>query len=94
MVRVLIERRIAGGMVEGFRLALRNMRLQATPKHGYISGESLQDHADPRHYYVISTWNSVRAWQEWEDSEARRRVMATIGPMLEEPEKITVLEPV
>ena len=60
MIRVLIERRIAEGMVEGFRLALRNMRVQATPQEGYISGESLHDRADPHVYYVISTWNSVR----------------------------------
>ena len=94
MIRVLIERHIAEGMAEKFQLALRNMRLQATHREGYISGESLHDAADPHHYFVISTWNSPSAWHAWENSDARRGVMAAIGPMLEEPEKITVLKTV
>ncbi|MDF1552607.1 MAG: antibiotic biosynthesis monooxygenase [Deferrisomatales bacterium] len=94
MVRVLIERHIAGGMVEEFQLALRNLRLGAAPREGYISGESLHDAADPHHFYVISTWHSAAAWRAWQNSDSRRAVMAAIGPMLEEPEKITVLEPV
>lgn len=94
MVRVLIERHIAEGMVEEFQLALRNMRLHAAPREGYISGESLHAAADPHHFYVISTWNSAAAWGTWQNSDARLKVMAVIGPMLEEPEKITVLKPV
>ena len=94
MVRVLIERHIAEGMVDDFRLALRNMRLQAMPREGYISGESLHDAANPHHYFVISTWNSAAAWRAWEKSDARRAQMAVIGPMLAEPEKVTVLQPV
>ena len=94
MVRVLIERHIVGGMVEEFRVALRNVRLQATHREGYISGESLHDAADPHHYFVISTWNSAAAWEAWQKTGARLQVMAVIGPMLEEPEKVTVLEPV
>ena len=94
MVRVLIERHIAEGMVEEFRLALRTMRGQATPREGYISGESLHDAADPHHYYVISTWNSPAAWGAWQNSDTRRGQMALIGPMLDEPEKITILFPV
>ena len=94
MVRVLIERRIAEGMVEDFRRALRNMRLRATPREGYISGESLQAAGDPHRYFVISTWDSPAGWQAWQKSDARRELMVVVGPMLEEPEKITVLEPV
>ncbi|GAB4264529.1 MAG: hypothetical protein Kow0092_16260 [Deferrisomatales bacterium] len=94
MVRVLIERRISEGMVEAYNLALREMRLQAVQKAGYISGESLRDVTDPFHYVVISTWNAASDWNAWFQSEARRTVLAKIAPMLQEPERITVLEPV
>ncbi len=94
MVRVLIERRISEGMVESYNLALREMRLQAVQKEGYISGETLRNTRNAHHYVVISTWNSRHDWQAWADSEARRQVMAKIAPMLEESEKVTVLEPV
>ena len=92
MVRVLIERRISEGMVETFHQTLREMRREAIHTPGNVSGESLRDTHDHHHYFVISTWNSPQAWQAWNASEGRQRVMARIGPMLEEPEKITVLE--
>lgn len=94
MVRVLIERRVSSAMLEAYGSALREMRLQAVQKPGYISGESLRDVQRPGHFVVISTWNGRGDWEAWAGSESRRRVMARIGPMLEEPEKITVLEPV
>lgn len=94
MVRVLIERRVSEGMLENFNLALREMRLQAVHKPGYISGESLRNAEDPHHFVVLSTWNSLDDWKAWAVSDARRLVMLKIGPMLQEAEKITVLEPV
>ncbi len=94
MVRVLIERRVSEGMLENFNLALREMRLQAVYKPGYISGESLRNAEDAHHFIVLSTWNTLDDWKAWAVSDARRQVMLKIGPMLEEPEKITVLEPI
>ncbi len=94
MVRVLIDRHVSEGMVEDYRRCLREMRLQAVHKEGYISGESLRDAADAHHFVVISTWRSRAAWDAWAGSEARRGVMLRIAPMLEEPERVTVLEPV
>lgn len=94
MVRVLIERRIAEGMTGDFHQALRRMRLEAVQKPGYLSGESWRDARNPNHYVVISTWTSRDDWEAWAVSEARRKTMAVIGPMLDEPEKVTVLEPV
>ena len=93
MVRVLIERRIAEGMVESFHQTLREMRREAIHTPGYISGESLRNTKDHHHFAVLSTWNSVHAWEAWNRSEARRKVMARIGPMLAESERITVFEP-
>jgi heme-degrading monooxygenase HmoA len=93
MVRVLIERRVADGMLGDFYQALHRMRLEALPKRGYISGESWRDARDPHHLVVISSWVSRGDWETWSSSEERRSVMATIGPMLHEPEKVTILEP-
>ena len=94
MIRVLIERRVADGMLESYQLALRTMRAHAVQHDGYISGETLRDTTDPEHFLVISTWTDRAAWERWTASEARHRIMAKIAPMLEAPERITVWEPV
>jgi len=93
MVRVLIERRVSEGMMGDFHQALRRMRLEALQKSGYISGESWRNARTPNHLVVISSWVSRDDWEAWAASEDRRKVMAVIGPMLAEPEKVTVLEP-
>ena len=92
MVRVLIERRVSQGMLGDFHQALRKMRLEALHRSGYISGESWRNAKNPNHFVVISSWISRDDWEAWASSEERRKVMALIGPMLDEPEKVTVLE--
>lgn len=92
MVRVLIERRVSAAMLGEFHQSLRRMRLEALQKTGYISGESWRNVKNPHHLVVISTWASRDDWEQWANSEERRKVMAVIGPMLEEPERVTVLE--
>ncbi|MDW7710631.1 MAG: antibiotic biosynthesis monooxygenase [Deferrisomatales bacterium] len=94
MVRVLIERRVPEGMAGDFLLALRQMRFEAVHRPGYVSGETWRDAADPLRFIVISTWTSRQAWDAWVASDARSRTMALLGPMIDGPEEITVLEPV
>jgi heme-degrading monooxygenase HmoA len=39
---------------------------------GYISGETLISHDDPQKMLVISTWQSIEAWNSWKNSDARK----------------------
>ena len=93
MVRVLIERQIAADMVQQYETVIREMRKVATNTDGYVSGESMRNVADDRHTVVISTWGSRRAWESWSESAPRQRILVKIRPMLDEPERITVLQP-
>ncbi len=89
MIRVLIERRVAEGMVEVYQLAVREVRREATQQPGYISGETLRDAADPCRYVIISTWKVEADWERWAGADARRR----IAPLLKEPERVSVPRP-
>ncbi|MHB8764021.1 MAG: antibiotic biosynthesis monooxygenase family protein [Deferrisomatales bacterium] len=93
MVWVLIERRVAEGMVESFQDALHRARVGSREMPGYLSGETLQETGDRHHFVVISTWASRDDWEAWAASETRRRELVRLAPMLEEPERITVLQP-
>jgi heme-degrading monooxygenase HmoA len=92
MIRVLLERQVAEGMEEDYRRTLVEMRNEAVRFPGYVEGESLRDPNNPQHNVVISSWRSLEDWERWVSSSIRERVLATISPMLEEPEKITVLQ--
>lgn len=93
MIRVLIERHFLAGTAEELRKAELEARQHAIRMAGYISGESLRNMADPQHNLVISTWLSRAHWEAWEASETRARLLSRLEPILSEPEKITVFEP-
>lgn len=59
---------------------------------GFISSEALLNNNDPNHRYVIVTFDNNHNWQQWYKSEKRKKGVAEIMQMLDEPEKIVVLE--
>jgi heme-degrading monooxygenase HmoA len=59
---------------------------------GCISGESLKDRDRPNRRIVMSKWESLEDWENWFRSDARKTVVSEITPMLEDREKITMLE--
>jgi heme-degrading monooxygenase HmoA len=94
MVRVLIERWLAKGEEHLLHEAMRELRREALHVPGYVSGETLRDASDPTHYVVISTWRSIKQWQDWADSEMRKKIEERVRPLLMADERFTVLEPV
>lgn len=92
MIRVLLERHLVEGMEETFRQVQRDVRQSAVGFPGYVSGESLKNQDDDRHYVVVSTWRSRADWDAWAHSEARGQAQAQMSPLLEEPERVTVFE--
>jgi heme-degrading monooxygenase HmoA len=94
MIRVLIERRLLEGVEEDLQKAMREMRREAIHVPGYLSGETLRSVADPNRYVIISSWRSLADWEAWSKSETRQRIEERIGPLLTEPERVTVFEPV
>jgi heme-degrading monooxygenase HmoA len=91
MIRVLIERRIREGAGTEYERTQRELRFEALREHGYLTGETWRDLDDPQHYVVVSTWRSRREWEGWAGSEARRRVLDRLAPLVLS-ERITFLE--
>jgi heme-degrading monooxygenase HmoA len=94
MIRVVIERWLVEEGVGAIERAMRDLRREAIHRPGYVSGESLRDIADLRHFVILSTWRTREEWETWAASDTRREIEGRIGLILAEPEKITVCEPV
>ncbi|BCD98462.1 antibiotic biosynthesis monooxygenase family protein [Marinagarivorans cellulosilyticus] len=91
MIYVLIERRIAEGMATTYDESARDMLQQTYAVPGFISGEAYEDMADNNHRFLLCKWRTSRDWQKWLHSAERAELINRFAPILQEPEKITLL---
>lgn len=92
MIQVLIERRIADGMDSTYEHEARNVIQQTYQARGFISGEAFYEFENSNRRFVMSKWRSVQDWLTWKNSAQRRIITAKLTPLLDEPERVTVLQ--
>jgi heme-degrading monooxygenase HmoA len=91
MIKVIIERKIAQDMESTYDAAIKDTLRAILEAPGYISGANFKDAFNDNHRVIITNWTNLSAWQKWQNSEERRKVIAAIQPILTTTEKITVL---
>jgi len=89
-VRIIIDRKVKKGKEAEFANLLRDLRSKAVPSKGYISGETLRSVEDRYNYIVITTWQSVDEWKEWEKNPERKKIQAKIEKLMARPTKTKV----
>ncbi|SDU01618.1 antibiotic biosynthesis monooxygenase family protein [Halopseudomonas salegens] len=94
MIKVLIERIIAEGLEHPYEEIARNMLQKAIQSPGFISGESFQDLERPNHRVIVVTWQNRHSWERWENSAARKESIGAFSAILQQEERITLLEPI
>lgn len=92
MLRVIIERQISKGCMDDYLELIRRARRQANKVDGFIAGELLQEKDNQHHAIIISSWENLKAWEAWFQSQERREVLAMMRPFLDAGEAVTVLE--
>jgi len=92
MIRVIIERRIKEGCLENYLELIRNARKFANKTDGFIAGELLQEKDNQHLAMIISSWESLDAWNIWFSSDDRLTVLKEMRPFLEDDERIIILE--
>ena len=58
------------------------LRSLSMKQPGYVSGESLKNVDRQNEYLVISTWDSLSAWKDWESSKERAKIQDQIDALL------------
>jgi heme-degrading monooxygenase HmoA len=89
-VRIIIDRKVKKGKESDFAIMLRELRSKAIPSKGYISGETLRAKDDSHNYIVITTWQSVEDWKEWEKHPERKKIQAKIEKLMARPTKTKI----
>ena len=92
MIRVIIERHIAETLESPYEDRSRRILKNAISAPGFISGETLVDAFDPNHRLTLCNWRSIADWDRWYQSAERKELMNELSPLLDQDEKITVLE--
>jgi quinol monooxygenase YgiN len=92
MIRVIIERHIKQDCFHDYLELIRRARKQAASNNGFIAGELLQEKSNPHRAVIISSWEDFESWDQWQSSEERTNVLSQMRPLLDEDERVTVLE--
>lgn len=91
-IKILIKRHIKKDSTgQAFDL-LKNFRQDAMNRPGYISGETWINHYDPCQITVVSTWQTVEDWIQWEESDARAALEANLMDILKVPAQFEVYD--
>jgi heme-degrading monooxygenase HmoA len=69
------------------------LRSLATIQTGYITGKTFRCLDCPGEYLVISTWNSLRDWERWLNSDERTEIQKQIDDLLGYETEYRIYEP-
>ena len=91
-VKILIKRHFKKDTTRQAFDMLRNFREDAMNRPGYISGETWINHYDPCQITVVSAWQTVEDWIEWEESDERAAHEANLTDILKDPAQFEVYD--
>ncbi|NIB44403.1 antibiotic biosynthesis monooxygenase [Pseudomaricurvus alkylphenolicus] len=92
MITVLIERNIAEDMESTYEATAKRTLHLAYEAQGFVNGETFSDIQNPRRRFVLSKWRTARDWYAWFHSDARKGMMSELNLLLNDQEKISLLE--
>ncbi len=81
-IKVIIKRSVPENKAKDMIPLVRQLRILATNKAGYISGETLKSFDVPDTFLVISNWRSSDDWEKWLLSKERQKIQANIDSLL------------
>ena len=84
IVKILIERKFKEDPSLEEIKTIKELRIGAMQREGYISGETLVDLKDHRRICVISVWTNKAGWEAWENSDERRMLEASLDKNLKQ----------
>ena len=91
-VKILIKRKVAADKAAQLRELVMQLRTISMKQPGYVSGESLKNVDRQNEYLVISTWDSLPAWKDWQSSRERTKIQDQIDALLGQKTEYDVYE--
>jgi len=84
-IKVLIKRKIKDGKMNEASKLIIKARYNAMGQQGYISSETLSGCDDQNNVIVVSMWQKIENWNQWEKSELRAENETKFESLLDGP---------
>ena len=91
-VKVLIKRKVKNGKLKEASKLLIKARYAAMNQKGYISSETLTNCNDQNRVAVISMWQKLEDWNQWNNSTLWAENEAAFETLLDEPTEYEAYE--
>jgi heme-degrading monooxygenase HmoA len=69
---------------------LLKLREHAMSYPGYLGADNLVNDKDPSIVAIITSWDSVEQWRDWQESKIRGEIMKEAEPLLEEELRVSI----
>jgi len=92
VIKVIIERKIAQGMESTYEREVKRALQGVIAANGFISGTSYIDIENSNLRTIITTWENLSCWKRWYASKLRRDSNYNLTQILEQEEKIKILQ--
>jgi len=79
----MIKRRVPENKKADILPLIIKLREMATSQPGYICGETLINADDNKEYLVVSTWNDLDSWRDWQLSAQRIAIYEKLEALLD-----------
>lgn len=90
-VTVLITREFKpNAFPKAYELIVK-LRSLATLEPGYITGQTMVSVDNPNKLSVMSTWESLQRWKDWQAGDLRKQYTDKMEEMSTGPEEVQVL---
>ena len=89
-VKIIIKRIVPEDNIKYLTALLKQLRTLANNQPSYISGETLRNFENPNESLVISTWQTIDNWKNWENSKDRAEIQEKIDLLLGEETKYEI----
>ncbi|MBN1863135.1 MAG: antibiotic biosynthesis monooxygenase [Dehalococcoidales bacterium] len=88
MIKVIVGYKLKEGA--DFDPILRKLRSQAMQLPGFIGAENMLSEQDRHIIALVSTWEKLEDWREWDKSKIRQDILKKAEPLLAESPKVTI----
>ena len=93
-IQVLIKRKFVPEKAQAIAPLMIRLRSMASARPGYLSSRSLRclEPCEDNEYLIISTWQSVEDWKNWQQSRDRQAVQEEIDRLSGEKTEYWIYE--
>ena len=88
MIQVMVGYKLQEGA--NIEHIFRKIRSAAMNYPGFMGAQNLQNTRDPSIVALVSTWENIEAWHNWEQSSVRREINEEAKPLVVEELRVSI----